>query len=266
MSRLTIVALSSLALLVGCAGKTDEQVIADAQLHYQQVKEDPLVLRYSPKDVVRAGESLARAERLANYWGNSKDVAHYAYLSQQYSAIGSENSRLAQNQEQAARLTQEHERLQQMLREATLINSQQQGAWLEDQLINLVTTETDRGLVMTLGDVLFEPGQSELGRSSNRIVLKLVQFMQINARRVVRIEGYTDNLGKAAENLELAKARAQAVADALIDLGIAAQRIQVVGYGEDYPVAENASSRGRAQNRRVEIVFSDDKGQLGAER
>ena len=54
--------------------------------------------------------------------------------------------------------------------------------------------------------------------------------------------------------------------DLLVDLGVDAKRIQVVGYGVDFPVAENASARGRAQNRRVEIVFSDERGQLGAER
>ena len=58
----------------------------------------------------------------------------------------------------------------------------------------------------------------------------------------------------------------EAAADLLVDLGVDAKRIQVVGYGVDFPVAENASARGRAQNRRVEIVFSDERGQLGAER
>ena len=82
----------------------------------------------------------------------------------------------------------------------------------------------------------------------------------------IRDRGYTDNTGDAAENLELSRARAQAVADLLVDLGVDAKRIQVVGYGVDFPVAENASARGRAQNRRVEIVFSDERGQLGAER
>ena len=64
----------------------------------------------------------------------------------------------------------------------------------------------------------------------------------------------------------MSRERAQAVADVLVDLGIDEKRIQVAGYGDEYPVDVNATERGRAQNRRVEIVFSDEKGQLGAAR
>ena len=74
------------------------------------------------------------------------------------------------------------------------------------------------------------------------------------------------NTGDKQSNLQLSRDRAQAVADMLVDLGIDEKRIKVEGYGDDYPVEANASERGRAQNRRVEIVFSDEKGQLGAAR
>ncbi|MEB0009469.1 OmpA family protein, partial [Pseudomonas sp. RTB2] len=119
---------------------------------------------------------------------------------------------------------------------------------------------------MTLGDVLFDTGNAELKSSANRTVLKLVQFLQLNPKRVVRIEGYTDSTGGKQENLELSRDRAQSVADLLMDLGIDEKRLQVEGYGDEFPVEANASERGRAQNRRVEIVFSDDKGHLGAAR
>ncbi|NVL55815.1 OmpA family protein, partial [Pseudomonas syringae pv. actinidiae] len=78
--------------------------------------------------------------------------------------------------------------------------------------------------------------------------------------------GYTDSTGDREENLTLSKDRAQAVADVLTDLGVDEKRIQVEGYGQQFPVDANASERGRAQNRRVEIVFSDEKGHLGAAR
>ncbi len=97
-------------------------------------------------------------------------------------------------------------------------------------------------------------------------MLKVVQFLQINPRRIVRIEGYTDSTGDRQENLKLSRDRAQAVADVLMDLGIDEKRIKVEGYGQEFPVNVNATERGRAQNRRVEIVFSDEKGQLGAAR
>lgn len=257
----------AIALLAGCASQQDsEQALEVARSSFQKVKEDSDVLRSAPKDVIRAGESLARADRLSSYWGSEADVSHYAYLSQRYSEIAAEHSALNLNQERAAKLELERERLQLNLREAKLLSVQQQGKWLEEQIVSLATTETERGLVMTLGDVLFDANRAELKASANRTLLKLVQFLQLNPRRVVGIEGYTDSRGSKQENLELSRARAQTVADMLVDLGIDGKRIQVSGYGADFPVAENASARGRAQNRRVEIVFSDEKGHLGSAR
>ncbi|MDG1581868.1 OmpA family protein [Pseudomonas sp. GOM6] len=254
------------ALVAGCTSQQSRQSLDDAAASFQQVKEDTNVLRSAPKDVIRAGESLARAERLSSYWGSDDDVIHYAYLSQRYSQIARQHSDLNLNQERLARLDLERERLQLALREAKLLGAQQQGQWLEEQMVNLAASETDRGLVMTLGDVLFDAGRSELKASATRTILKLVQFLQVNPRRTVRIEGYTDNRGDAAENLELSRARAQAVADVLRDLGIDAKRIEVKGYGEAHPLAENASAKGRAQNRRVEILISDEQGHLSADR
>ncbi|WP_016702140.1 OmpA family protein [Pseudomonas chlororaphis] len=252
--------------LYGCAGQRSEAALEQASEDFQKVKEDSNVLRIAPKDVIRAGESLARADRLSSYWGSGSDVVHYAYLSQRYSEIAREHTNQALNQEQAAKLELERQRLQLALREAKLLSVQQQGKWLEEQIINLATTQTDRGLVMTLGDVLFDTGEAELKSSANRTVLKVVQFLQLNPKRVVRIEGYTDNTGDKQSNLKLSRDRAQAVADILVDLGVEEKRVQVEGYGDEYPVEANASERGRAQNRRVEIVFSDENGQLGAAR
>ncbi|MDD1508179.1 OmpA family protein [Pseudomonas sp. CNPSo 3701] len=262
-----VLALMGLTL-AGCAGLGDKQQaeLEAARTSFQSVKEDPQVLRSAPKDVIRAGESLGRAERLADYWGSADDVAHYAYLSQRYSEIAREHAKLALDQERAARLELDRQRLQLALREAKLLSVQEQNAWLEEQIINLATAQTDRGLVMTLGDVLFDAGEARLKTSANRTVLKLVQFLQLNPRRTLRIEGYSDSSGKREENLELSRARAQTVADALIDLGVDAKRIEVQGFGESFPVAENASAKGRAQNRRVEILFSDEQGRLGATR
>jgi outer membrane protein OmpA-like peptidoglycan-associated protein len=261
-----LLAAVAVVLLSGCAGRSDEQVLAEARADYQRVSEDAEVLRSAPKDVVRAGESLGRAERLAGYLGNGDDVRHYAYLSQRYSSIAREHQLLDQNQQRAAQLAQERDRLRLLVRESQLISVQQQNSWLEEQMVNLATSETERGLVMTLGDVLFEPGEAGLNRSANRTLLKLGHFLQLNPKRRLRIEGYTDSLGKAAENLELSRQRAQAVADMLEDIGIDPQRLQVVGHGEAYPLTDNASNKGRAQNRRVEIVISDPDGELGAER
>ena len=263
---------TALALLVltaglqGCASQRSTAALDDATVAFQKVKDDADVLRSAPRDVIRAGESLARAERLSSYIGTGSDVRHYAYLSQRYSEIAGEHAKLALNEERRAKLDLERQRLQLALREAKLASVQQQGKWVENQIAALASEQADRGLVMTLSDVLFDTGSADLKNSASRTVLKLVQFLQLNPRRVVRIEGYTDSTGAPEDNLKLSRDRAQSVADMLVDLGIDEKRMQVEGYGDQYPIEANASERGRAQNRRVEIVFSDDKGRLAPAR
>jgi outer membrane protein OmpA-like peptidoglycan-associated protein len=254
--------------LSGCSSlsSTDQQLLGETQAGFNRIKNDADILRAAPKDVVRASESLARAERLASYWGSAEDVRHYAYLSQRYGEIARQHSLTLLNQERLAQLELERQRLQLTLREAQLLNVQQQTAWLAEQMALLQGVEGERGLVMTLGDVLFEVGAAELLPAANRTLLQVAHFLQMHPKRRVRIEGYTDNTGSVDFNLQLSRVRAQSVADLLQDLGIGAERIEVVGHGIAFPVAENASSRGRAQNRRVEIVFSDEQGRLSAER
>lgn len=264
--RLHVITCAMLAGLAGCANPDVEQQLAQAAVAFAKVSNDPQIQRGAPKDVARAGDSLGRAQRFAEFWGGAENAQHYAYLSLSYSEIARQHGALLEHQQRVMQLEMERERLLGMVRDARLLSAQQQGRWGEDQMISMAATETDRGLVMTLGDVLFRAGSDELGREANRTLLKLAHFLELNPQRRVRIEGYTDSRGGAEENLALSRARAQAVADVLIDLGIAPQRIQVRGYGEGFPIAENASSRGRAQNRRVEILFSDAQGMLGADR
>lgn len=260
-------ALLSVVGLTGCAHYTEaEQALQQADKLFNSIKDDSQVLASAPKDVLRAGESLQRAEQLSGYLGSTEDVQHFAYLSQQYAHIAQERSQIASYQQQIEQLRIQRERLQLALREARLMSVQQQGQWLEEQMISLATQDAERGLVLTLNDMLFDSGRADLKPAANRTVLKLVQFLQMNGQRTVRIEGYSDSDGDVQENLQLSRDRAQAVADTLVDLGVDVKRLQVMGYGDAFPIAENATERGRAQNRRVEIVFSDEVGRLAPER
>jgi outer membrane protein OmpA-like peptidoglycan-associated protein len=253
-------------LLAGCASQEVEDEIGQASAALERVQADSMVQRAAPKDLQRALETLQRAERFNDYWGGSADARHYAYLSQRYSDIAGQQGALLQYQEQVARLEMERDRLRRMLQDAQLMTSEQQGRWLEDQMMSLAASETDRGMVMTLGDLLFHAGSANLNSSANRTLLKLVHFLQLNPQRKVRIEGYSDSRGDPQANLALSQARAQTVADLLMNLGIGVERIEVRGYGERFPLAENASARGRAQNRRVEILFSDGEGNFAPDR
>lgn len=262
--RLAMLMLGS--LVAGCSAPQTEQALGEASAMLGRVQADAAVQRSAPKDLQRAAETLQRAERFDEFWGSGADAQHYAYLSRRYSEIARQQGELLQQQEQIARLEMERDRLRRMLQDAQLLTAEQQGRWLEDQVMSLAASETDRGLMMTLGDVLFQPDSARLGSSANRTLFKLARFLQLNPQRRVRIEGYTDSVGDERANQQLSLARAQAVADLLVELRVDPARIEVRGYGERFPVAENASSRGRAQNRRVEILFSDAAGNLAAER
>ena len=198
--------------LAGCSTPETERELAEASAALQRIQADSAVQRSAPKDLQRAIETLQRAERFNEYWGGAIDARHYAYLSRRYSEIAAQQGELLQHQEQVARLEMERDRTRRMLQDARLMTAEQQGRWLEDQMMSLAASETDRGLVMTLGDVLFHAGSANLSSSANRTLLKLVQFLQLNPKRVVRVEGYTDNTGDAAFNLNLSRERAQAVA------------------------------------------------------
>jgi len=131
---------------------------------------------------------------------------------------------------------------------------------LQAQLVDLAAQPTDRGLVVTLQDFVFDSGHAQLQPGGVRAVRKLADVLKAYPERTVAIEGFTDSAGNIYANQQLSEQRAQAVQLALIDMGIDPRRIIVRGYGEAYPVASNATPTGRQLNRRVEVVISDRGG------
>lgn len=130
-------------------------------------------------------------------------------------------------------------------------------AGLERQLLALEALKTERGMVITLGDVLFEFNRAEVKASAQARMAQLADFLKQYPDRRVSIEGHTDNIGTASYNAELSQRRAEAIKSQLIGLGIASDRISTVGYGKDFPVAANDTDTNRAINRRVEVVISE---------
>jgi OOP family OmpA-OmpF porin len=122
-------------------------------------------------------------------------------------------------------------------------------------LTELKTKRTDRGLVITLGDVLFEFNQSDLVPGAARNLDPLVTALQENPEQNIEIEGHTDNIGSESYNIDLSKRRAESVKDYLLKHDIAAERVSTEGLGFAYPVASNNTEAGRQQNRRVEIIL-----------
>lgn len=169
----------------------------------------------------------------------------------------------AQQQNQQAQVQADTANAKAADSDAQTMQAQQQNTAL---LAALDAKQTERGMVLTLGSVLFDSNDADLSASGERSLDKLVQFLHDNPKRNVRVEGYTDSTGTASYNQDLSKRRAEAVSSALVDDGVDSQRTASEGFGEGFAVASNKTASGRQQNRRVEIVISSPDGSFPATR
>lgn len=129
---------------------------------------------------------------------------------------------------------------------------------LMKELASLKAQQTERGIVLTIGDVLFATGKADLSASAKKSVGTLAEFLQENPNRNVLIEGHTDSVGADDYNLALSQRRADSVKDDLLENAIYAGRITAVGYGKKFPVASNDTKAGKEQNRRVDVVILNE--------
>ncbi len=120
----------------------------------------------------------------------------------------------------------------------------------------LPTTDTSRGLVVNMGDVLFSTGKSDLGSPAQVALARLSGIVLNYPSLQLAIGGYTDSTGSADFNQKLSEQRAKGVLDFLVTQGLDAGKLTAEGYGPSNPVADNDTSKGRQLNRRVEIVIS----------
>jgi outer membrane protein OmpA-like peptidoglycan-associated protein len=134
----------------------------------------------------------------------------------------------------------------------------EQANTLRRQLENLQLRQTESGVVVTLGDVLFESGQTELREEAMESLVEVVDLLQSEPEKDIKIEGHTDSTGNAEANLRISQQRADSVLNALVSLGVAAERVTAAGMGQDFPIATNDTEEGRAQNRRVDVILLDD--------
>jgi outer membrane protein OmpA-like peptidoglycan-associated protein len=130
-------------------------------------------------------------------------------------------------------------------------------AQLLQQLNSLLqTTDSPRGLVVNMGDVLFDFGKYNLKPDTKITLAKLVGIIQSHPGLNLAIEGHTDNIGSDEANMKLSQQRGDAVREFLVQQGLAADTVTAVGLGKGDPVADNSSNEGRQKNRRVEIIVS----------
>lgn len=195
------------------------------------------------RDQVRLDQRTLQADQARM---KAEDAERAAQSARDAAAVATQQKNLAEvNASEAQRLAAE----------ANARNVQ-----LEAQLAELAAKKTERGLVITLGDVLFGTDLARLNADGMRMAQRLATVLQQNPNRTVLVEGFADSTGKTEYNQELSERRAIAVRTALLEMGVARERIAHRGYGESYPVAANDTASNRQLNRRVEIVLSDDRG------
>jgi outer membrane protein OmpA-like peptidoglycan-associated protein len=237
------------ATLSACAAPNG--ALQQAREAYEETRQDSRIANMAPVELEKANETITRAEQAKN----RKETAHLAHIAQKQLEIARAE---AQRKEAEAALDQLIKERDRILLEARTSEARA----LADELAELKAEQTERGYVMTLGDVLFDYNRASLKSGAQLNLSRLISFLAAHPEQNILIEGHTDNTGSESYNQNLSERRALAVQNFLISNGANPQRITAQGYGESYPVASNSNEAGRQQNRRVEIVFPKT-GQTG---
>ncbi|WP_310462304.1 OmpA family protein [Sphaerotilus sp.] len=224
---------------------TRQRVAIAQEMSRQKVAEHAIATADADRDKVRLAARTDEADA----------AQRSAQMAQRQAEAERQNAELAQRKAQSAE--RDTRTAQQQASE-----SQARTTALEVQINALNAKKTDRGLVITLGDVLFDNNRAQLKPGGTRSVEKLAGFLKQYPQRKVLVEGFTDSVGSDSANEALSTRRADAVRGAMVDMGVADAQISTHGHGEAYPVASNTSAAGRQFNRRVEIVLSDDSGNI----
>jgi outer membrane protein OmpA-like peptidoglycan-associated protein len=237
--------------------------IADKEVETTSVELNKVLLEARTKE---AKESLSQAEMARQEAEKQRLSADEALKEAQLQAAEAQKERMeaekARKEAQLRASEAEKERMEAEKARREAAAAEARTKKLEAQISDLEARQTERGLVLTLGDVLFDTGKSELKAGAQSTIDKLAAFLQEYTNRKVQIEGFTDSVGVDEYNLGLSIRRAEAVRNALNDRGIEFERIKYRGYGEAFPVASNDTNAGRQRNRRVEIIISDENGQI----
>jgi outer membrane protein OmpA-like peptidoglycan-associated protein len=292
-----ITIMASSAVLAACASTPDRiESLEQARTEVQTLSQEPLASEAASRELAAARSSLNAAEQAAEK-GNLEDVEHFAYLATRQAQTGqarvdeAEARRLVTQAEgernrvlleartrEAERATQQAQSATAAAQSAQAIAQQQtqaadaarqealaaraEAAEMQKSLEELQAKQTERGMVLTLSDVLFDTGAATLKPGADLALERVAAFMNENPTTRVIIEGHTDSRGSDTYNEELSRRRAEAVKSALATRGVTGDRIDAMGRGEGFPVASNETRAGQQQNRRVEIIFSDQSGRF----
>lgn len=284
---------ASVILLAACSSTpTTTSQLDQARADFISASNNPQVPTYAPLEFKQASDALNAANVAAAKKESLEDIDRLAYIAKQKIATAQEVARgkaaeanIADASRQRTEIaldarTAEAERAKRQAAEAQAAaalaqqqaaNAQQQAAVAQDQtramaertarlealLIDMNAKQTERGMVITIGDVLFATNEANLTPNGMSTLRKLADVMTQNPERTVLVEGFTDSTGSSSYNQDLSQRRANAVAAALGSMGVQRERVAMKAYGEAFPVAANDTASNRQLNRRVEVVLSN---------
>ena len=250
--------LGTSVTLAGCASPPPPQ-LAPARSTYESAASNADVNKYASVELYEAKSAVDRAE---SDWAAKKDEAeavHLSYIATRRVQIAEVSASGRKSLEEARTLGRERDKAALAASQHEVQSTKQAAAERErqmrEEIQEMQARETERGLLMTLGDVVFDVGEATLRPGAMEKLVALARFLKDHPDRELLVEGYTDSTGSDRYNLTLSQDRAEAVTRFLADSGIPPERMIATGYGKAYPQANNATPEGRQQNRRVEIVI-----------
>ena len=266
-----VIGLAVIALAVaGCASTPrHSDQLEEARAQVQALSQAPLAQQAAADDLHAAQGRLQEADAAMQQGKPLPTVDHLAYLALRHAEAGEARVRAASAREEVVRAQEQRNQIllssrereaEARAREAQA--AKEQLAQTQQQLADLKAKQTERGAVVTLGDVLFDTGSANLKPGADLSLDRLAGYLKAHPQTKILIEGHTDSRGSEEYNEGLSERRAQSVAKALLARGVAPDAVNAIGRGESFPVATNDTAAGRQQNRRVEIVFSDASGRF----
>ena len=288
----TVFAMSVMFAACSTTPTTTSQ-LDQARGDFIAAQSNPSVAANAPLEFKAASEALDRANAAAAKRDSLEEIDKLAYIAKQKIATAQEIAKGKQAESEVANAARQRDEIRLQARTAEANNARAaadrartqaeqakadadtarmqadaaansardeaaKNAALQQQLADLQAKQTERGIIITLSDVLFQVDRAELSAEGMRTAQKVADVLAQEPQSIVQVEGFTDSTGSSSHNLDLSQRRAESVRNALAGLGVPAARIATRGYGEAYPVASNSDAGSRQLNRRVEIVLSQN--------
>jgi len=262
----SLISVAGVAVILAACSSTPETIpeLEAARAAVPKVEASPRA-GVAASNISEARKALDRATELQTKGEDIEDIRQEAIVASANAEIANQKILTAQAKEEIEKGTLERQQVVLEARNREAQMAEQRAKKMEQELKAMQARETERGLLLTLGDVLFDTGKSTLKPGAYSTIDKLAQVLTSSRDRKVLIEGHTDSTGSDTTNLALSQARAQAVQSALLQRGVAASQITAVGKGEGTPVAGNDTASGRQANRRVDLIFSQDASRVASD-